>query len=108
MKRKPKKKTDWIRYRIAGRGGGGWDTDHWLYVPGWGDEAEEDLREYIVRCHHSWACYAESYTFRLWRNETPPADVIRREIKSAKQSAKFSRERANELIAQLPKGNGGK
>lgn len=101
-KRKPKTQTGWVKYRIAGRGQGLKEW-HYLYMPGWEGEGDDDFREHIIRQTESWAVYAESYLWELERNVKPPADVIRKKIAGLKSRIRVAREEVETLTAQLPR-----
>ena len=96
-----KVKTNWIKYRICGRGGAGWKTMKWLYAPGVVDEDKDSIVEHILHERESWAIHAERFQLDFWKHATPPIEVVEQRMQGAKRNAKFYREEAKALAAQL-------
>jgi hypothetical protein len=93
--------TGWIRYRIAGRGGGGWDVDRWYFSQGIEELSADERRESIVTECHSWALYAEHYTFREWIGEMPPADVLQGKLEALDREKSYIDEERKTISRQL-------
>lgn len=95
------KSTGWVRYNICGRGGSGFETDHWVYIPGYDDPIQEDTREHIINNYESWAIYAEQYHIDFHYGELPPREKIEAVIEGKHRYREVLLEEIVQLEAQL-------
>ena len=93
--------TGWICYHICDKSGSGWNKDKWIYEPWLCEEGEDEIREHIVNTRESWAVFAERYSFEVFVGQTPPREIIEREIKIRENKIQSLRDSIDELKAQL-------
>lgn len=63
--------TGWIRYWICDRSGIGHSKWKYIYEPS-GFDSENEAEQYIIEKFESWAKFAESYSFHVELNTSPP------------------------------------
>lgn len=80
----PTRFTGWIRYRVASRGSSG--TYTWIYAPGWDEQSDQEIADYIIDSHESWARHAEYCRVEWHVGELPPAKTIQAHIAGRERS----------------------